>query len=182
MTIVTRGDHYYLKKGVVPIDFVVEHVVQHRDMEKTCARFRLEPEDVFEALEFWGNLHPITQNSFLLLENAGDVDTVQIDTTGTSAEVWIELVSYARMFYPEITELNRLYQQGVRLVTLECYIDIKNQTKDYVRSDLHNLVFKSVCDAIGEPHDIDSVLDMLGVDEYLQLAEEPLEEETHSEA
>jgi hypothetical protein len=170
MTIITRGNTYYLKSGIVPIQEIVEHVVTHRDTQKTCERFDIDASDMFEAIEFWGNLNPITKNSFLLLENTGNINNIQIDTTGTSAEVWIELVSYARMFYPEETKLNRLYQQGVRLVTLECYMDLKHQSSDFRDSDLHNLVFSAVNDAVGEPHDIDDVLTMLGVDEYVKLS------------
>lgn len=163
-----RGQHL-VTRGAVPVQLVVEHIRTNKDIEAACKRFNLTPDDVFECIDFWADSNQPNSESYVVVENYGTASDIKIGAKSISDDLWFGLISYARMFYPNDLDLGILLQQGLRIVVLECYMDIYTGNRNYTHSDLHNTVFEAVVDAVGKPYDTQEALDFLGVDEYLEM-------------
>jgi hypothetical protein len=165
-----RGQTYVVGRSLASLSEMISYLLEHRNAEKTAARFNLTIDEVYHGIDFWTDINQVGAESYLTLSNEGDVENIQLDTTSVTSDVWLGIVNYARMFYPTEANINDLYQQGIRLVTLECYIDLQRGKNEYLSSDLHNLVFAAVVNAIGTKFDPKEMLRMLGIDEYLDIS------------
>lgn len=175
-----RGQTYVVGRSLAPLTEVIDYLLEHRNAERAATRFNLTLDELFHAIDFWTDINQLGPGSYLALSNEGDIENIRLDTTNVTSDVWLGLVNYARMFYPTDTNIEDLYQQGIRLITLECYIDLKAGQNNYITSDLHNLVFEAVVNAIGTKFDPEEMLNMLGIDEYLEISNQDDKEDYYT--
>ena len=139
-----RQESFVISRTLVPVNAICESVASGLELEDLKYKYPLKDHEVFEAIDFYADNTILPENDdVIILENRGTQDDAQIEVKEMSQTAMLKLIAYARKYYPEIVDFNKLISTGMRIISVENMLDVKNGKTGH-RSRLHMHVHSEI--------------------------------------
>ena len=128
------------------------------DITKQLKRFVsriVQPDDVED----------IVQETFIKSYEADLKQDIQLRTTAISDTMFLKLISFGRIFSPNVENIDELYNIGFKQVAIECYTDLVEGNLDFENSELHDIVFQAFDKCLENTARPEVILELLQEDE-----------------
>jgi len=143
MSISARGPRNILviDRNCVPINEIISHIVNHRDIDAVLAKYSIHENEVFDAISCWCDVREPTENDFIKFQTEmNETGILDVETTGISDWMMLSCISFGKDYQPNESDLSYLYGWGLGELLIQSMTDIKNGTKDYEASILHESI------------------------------------------
>ena len=143
MSISPRGPRNILviDRNCVPINEIVNHVVNQRDIDAVMSKYNIDSNEVFDAIGCWCDMREPTENDFVKFQTSfSNTGMLDVETTGISDWMMLSCISFGKDYLPNEIDLSFLYGWGLGELLIQAMSDIKNGKKDYEASALHEPV------------------------------------------
>lgn len=150
-----NGNLIYGKRAVLVRD-VVDSVCDRKDMDWLTKRYPLLEQDILECIDCIADLETLGKGEHIRLKNTGDSQDIQLETVSISDKIFLKLIQYGRIFYPECTNLDLLYDKGFRVCSIEIFEDLVNNNNNFENSEIHSEIYDAYINCLG--NDINSQL------------------------
>lgn len=173
MTIITKGPQnvYVIERNSVPIVDVCDHISDHKTVSWLRTRYNITVDEIFECLDTFIDL---TDKQEFKIDIAcyKDEETKKIfgiETKGINDKAYFSILSYGRIFFPDITEFEALYVHSLNLIIIEALISVKDDTDMFDVDNIHSAVLNSFIRSYGELDNnlIDDMLNQLDYNNIL---------------
>ena len=154
MNINTRNGHLVIGKHAVPVREVTNVVCDRRDMEYITNRYPISPQEVMDCIDCIADLDKLDQGIHLELANGSDdIGKVTIETRQMSDTFFLKTIQYGKVFLPQVSDFNALYDKGFRMCAIESFEDVLNNSVGYESSDLHVIVHDAIMNITDQEFD-----------------------------
>ena len=154
MNINTRNGHLVLGRHAVPVREVTNAVCDRKDIDWICTRYPLNNQEVMECIDCVADLVKLDKGVHLELANGSDVTgQVTIETRQMSDTFFVKTIQYGKIFLPQVSDFNTLYDKGFRMCAIESFEDVLNNSVGYESSDLHVIVHNAIMDITDQEFD-----------------------------
>lgn len=169
MTIITKGPQsvYVIERNSVPIVDVCDHISDHKTVSWLQKRYNITVDEIFECLDTFIDLTD-KQEFKIDIVCYKDEETKKIfgiETKGINDKAYFSILTYGRIFFPDIVEFETLYVHSLNLIIIESLISAKDNVDMLDVDNIHTAVFKSFVKSFGSV-DIKLIDDMLNQLDY----------------
>ncbi len=169
MSIVTKGPFnvYVIERNSVPVVDVCDHVSDHKTIEWLQTRYNITLDEIFECLDMFLDLTD-KQEFKIDIECYKDNETNKIfgiETKGINDKSYFSVLTYGRIFFPDILDFKTLYVYSLNLIIIEALISIKENSNFESEENIHSAVLNAFIKSYG-PIDSNLVEEMLNQLDY----------------
>lgn len=144
MGIQSRGPNniLVLERSAVPVNEIVDLVCSRQPLTTILRKFPIGEAEVFECCDCWVDTRDATENDYIKFDvqfTNGDLDVM---TMGISDWIYISLVNQGRVYFPEESNLEKLFMLGMEQVIADCLMDIRDGNTNFDMSELHRIIYE----------------------------------------
>jgi hypothetical protein len=155
-----------LSRSGVNIWNVSDKLVDKVSFDEIQRMFPVTEEEIFAIIDCVADVKNKIVDGDIEFIDVGEENSISLETTHLSEGVYFNIINYGRIYYPNETILDLLYNKGLSFILIDIYTDIKHDSTRYMDSELHYAIFKAVGRCVGPIKDPEVVLRGLPVEEY----------------
>ena len=159
--ITNRNGHLIYGKRAVLIRDVTESVCDRKKMDWLTQRFPLAELEVLECIDCIADIENLGPGEHLKLNNAGDAQDVQLETISISDTIFLKLIQFGRIYNPECTDIDFLFDQGFKVASIEVFEDLVAGHSNFENSELHSQVYNAYKRCLGNTIEDHIMLNLL---------------------
>ncbi len=161
----TRNGNLVVSNKSILVREVTSSICDRQPMDWLLKRFPLTTEDIFECVSTISDLDDFDNSQHIKIVNDGDAQDIQLRTTAISDTMFLKLISFGRIFSPNVENIDELYNIGFKQVAIECYTDLVEGNLDFENSELHDIVFQAFDKCLENTARPEVILELLQEDE-----------------
>ena len=144
MGIESRGPNniLVLSQSAVPVNDICDLVCSRQELATILRKYPVTVEEVFECLDAWVDTRDASENDYIKFDvefNEGDLDVM---TMGISDWMYLSLVVQGRVYFPDNSDLERLFMLGMEQVITDCLMDVRDGNTNFEMNELHRIIFE----------------------------------------
>jgi len=158
-----------LSRSGVNIWNIADMLLEKKSFEFLMNRFPVTREEIFAVIDVVADSKCNHVEGDIEFRDIGIDGHVSLETISISEGMYFNIISFARIWYPEEDNLTFLYEKGLSYILIEIFTDISNGVDTYIDNDLHDIVYHAVKYAVGPITDPNFILSGLPIEEYNQI-------------
>lgn len=158
---------WFIESTGTPVISVLDSLLAQRDLEFTRQSFPVTNEEIFGCVDFYLETKQLSDGDFIKFTVSKDEnDVVDLYTSGITKWPFFSILSYGRIFDTEQEKCKEIYAKGLENIFKDMLTDLYKGERDFLQSQIHELVYNSFIDSYGEltHEDIEYLLESLNVD------------------
>ena len=135
-------------KNAVPVRKVADDVCDRKPIDYFTRRYPLTTAEIFECIDAVADIDKLAKTKNLILRNVGEGKAdLLIEVRQVTDICFLKLVQYGRVYLPNSTDFNQLFDTGLLMMSYDVYKDIIEGNKQNVFADeLSECVYNAMSD------------------------------------
>jgi uncharacterized protein (DUF433 family) len=126
-------------------------IIMYKSLDWICQRFPITEDEVFEVIDYYADtLEETINHKSIKFRNHGTAEDIDLETRMITDGVFYKVVQYGKIMYPEYTEFDDLYSNGLSALIADVYYDLERGVFDFETSPVHNAIYTGVRNELGD--------------------------------
>ena len=158
-----------LSKSGINIWNISDLLLQKKSFDFLQKRFPISREEIFAVIDCVADVRSKHVAGDIEFRDIGEEGMITLETISLSEGMYFNVINFARIWYPDIDDLDFLFEKGLSYLLIEIYTDINNNVTTFMDSDLHDVIHQAVKLSVGPIDDPNFILSGLPGKEYNEL-------------